>query len=357
MAIIAHIDLDAFFASVEERETPSLKGSPVVVGADPKGGVGRGVVSTANYLARDYGIRSGMPITRAWRLSEEARAAGKPGAIFVTPHFGKYEKSSQSVMGIIEKNVPRIEIASIDEAYADLTALGSYKKAITVAKKIQAAVLRKEKITVSVGIGPNKMIAKIASGFKKPRGLTVVEQKDIQTFLDPLSVRELPGVGPKTGNELSRFKVETIADLRKISKDRLISYLGAWGAALYEKARGVGDEELSEPEEQKSIGAQETFREDTGSMKVILSETKRIARDVYERFVKEGFFGFRTVVLMIRFADFETKTRSQTSHVSLASYRDLEVSVLHLLMPFFDARENPKHKKVRLIGVRVEKLT
>ena len=208
MAIITHIDLDAFFASVEERDTPALKGSPIVVGADPKGGEGRGVVSIANYVARAYGIHSGMPISRAWKLSEEAKRGGKPRVIFVTPQFSKYEKASRHVLEIIGQYAGKIEVAGIDEAYADLSSLGSYKKAEAVSRKIQKEVSTKEKLTVSIGIGPNKMIAKIASGFKKPRGLTVVLPENVQDFLAPLSVRELPGVGPKTGEVL----------LQKISK-------------------------------------------------------------------------------------------------------------------------------------------
>jgi len=356
MAIIAHIDLDAFFASVEERESPMLAGSPIVVGADPKGGEGRGVVSTANYIARAYGIRSGIPISRAWRLSVEAQEDGKPRVIFVTPHFEKYEKASRHLMSIISRYVSHIEVAGIDEAYADFSDLDSFKKAEVIARKIQREVIKKERLSVSIGIGPNKMIAKIASGFKKPRGLTTVEPKDTLAFLAPLSVRELPGVGPKTGDILLRKHIRTVSDLRRLSREQLVADFGKWGVGLYEKARGIGDESLSEPEEAKSIGAQETFDEDISNMRIILAETKRIAKDVFERMQKDGFRGFRTAVLTIRFADFETKTRSQTSGVTLRTHRDLEITILHLLMPFLDSRENKYKKRIRLIGVRVEKL-
>src|SRR5205085_2223297 len=172
--IITHIDMDAFFAAIEERDTPALRGLPLVVGADPRDGMGRGVAATSNYKAREYGIHSATPISVAWRLSEAARRKGKPPVTFVSVDMDKYRMVSERMMAIMRRFMPHLEQASVDEAYGDLSATGSYESAEAHCRAMKEAIRMEERLTASVGIGPNKLIAKIASGLQKPDGLTVI---------------------------------------------------------------------------------------------------------------------------------------------------------------------------------------
>jgi len=221
MRIIAHIDMDAFYAAVEERYHPELRGRPVVVGADPKGGKGRGVVTAANYAARKYGIRSALPISRAWRLAEVARKRGEAEAVFVRGDRSLYREVSNRIMAIVAQGADAFEEASIDEAYLDLSALGQMERAEAHAMVLKTEVVAREGLTCSVGIGPNKLVAKIASDFKKPDGLTVVRPEAVQAFLDPLRIRVIPGVGPKTEAFLHGKGIRTVAELHNIKPVRL----------------------------------------------------------------------------------------------------------------------------------------
>jgi DNA polymerase IV (archaeal DinB-like DNA polymerase) len=205
MRVILHVDLDAFFPSVEVREHPELKGKPVVVGADPKEGKGRGVVSSASYEARKYGVRSALPISRAWKLC--------PNCVYLRPHFDLYIKASNSIMKILKSHADKFEQGGIDEAYLDISSrVKDFDEAGEFAKKLMEEVLDKEKLTCSIGVAPNKMVAKIASDYKKPYGLTVVKEEDVTGFLFPLKVRKIPGVGPKTDRRLKELKIETVSD-------------------------------------------------------------------------------------------------------------------------------------------------
>src|SRR5438094_6142232 len=232
MRIVAHIDMDAFYAAVEERDTPRFRGLPSAVGADPEGGKGRGVVSTANYKAREYGIHSAMPISTAWWLSEAARRQGKPPVVFLSVDMKKYAEVSQRVMAIIRGLAPVVEDAGIDEAYADLSFAGSYEKAEAVCRDIKQAIRDRERLTASVGIGPNKLIAKIASNEKKPDGLTVVHEREAEAFLEPLPVRKIPGIGPKTEAELAKQGVRLVRDLKRFSREELQERFGKRGAEV-----------------------------------------------------------------------------------------------------------------------------
>lgn len=357
MRIIDHLDMDAFFAAVEERDDPRLRGLPVVVGADPTEGKGRGVVSTANYRAREYGIHSALPISQAWRLSEAARRWGKPPAVFLPVNWRRYAEVSDRIMEIIRSHAPVVEAASIDEAYLDLTFTGSFEKARELCETIKHEIGQKEQLTTSIGIGPNKLIAKIASGAQKPDGLTVVPEDHAAAFLEWLPVRVIPGIGPKTEELLRTKGVRIVGDLRKRTREELQAMLGNWGLDLYEKARGREESPVVEQYEAKSIGEQETFLEDTADAAFVAERLRVLCENVFDRFQESGFCGFRTVVITVRFADFETKTRSHTLRNAVAAKGVLETQALHLLQPFLDARENPRHKKFRLVGVRVEKLT
>ncbi len=356
MRIIAHIDMDAFYAAVEERYHPDLRGRPVVVGADPKEGRGRGVVTTANYLARTYGIRSAMPISRAWRLAEAARTRGDPETVFLRGNRSLYREVSQRIMAILAKGAEAFEEASIDEAYLDLSSLADFAKAEGHAKALKREILEGEGLTCSVGIAPNKLVAKIASDFQKPDGLTVVRPEEVQPFLDPLRIRVIPGIGPKTEEFLHQKGIRTITELRAVDLPQLTEWFGRGGEDLYRKARGISESPVSNEWEPKSVGEQETFKSDTLEASFILEQARRLAAEVFRRVLAEGFGAFRTVTVTVRFADFVTTNRSRTSRVPLTSHQALNAEVLRLLLPFLDARKNPKKKKVRLIGVRVEKL-
>lgn len=368
--IIAHLDLDAFFASVEEREHPRLKGLPIVVGADPLDGRGRGVVSTANYKAREYGIRSALPISKAWEFSQKAKREGKREAVFVTPDFQKYSKVSRAVMEIVRKYSDVTEQASVDEMYFDLSHLMetdlkvqlsaflklSFRKAEEICKQIKQEIKVKEKITASIGLGPNKLIAKIASDMQKPDGLTVVFPKNAEVFLEPLSVRKIPGIGPKTEQYLNGLKIYKVGDLKKYSKTELEEMLGKWGLDLYYKIRGIDDSEVLEDYEVKSIGEQETFYEDTLDFKIIIEKLESLCQGIFKGFQESDFRTFKNITVTVRFSDFETKIRSHTLKKSAKTLKIMKVEAMKLLMPFFDNRENPRRKKIRLVGMRVEKM-
>lgn len=355
--IIAHLDMDSFFASVEERDNPRIKGKPIVVGADPLEGKGRGVVSTANYKAREYGIRSALPISKAWQFSEMARRQGEDPAVFLDVDMQKYAQVSRKVMEIIENHSDLVEKASVDEAYFDLSSLGSFEKAKKVCAKIKKEIKDKQKLTASIGLGPNKLIAKIASDMQKPDGLTMVKKEEAEKFLKPLSIRKIPGIGPKSEEKFNSQGVKIVEDLKKYSKDDLRQMMGKWGVELYEKSRGRDSTPVSKDQERKSIGEQETFVEDSLDFKYVFSHMEKMSKDVMARLKNSDFEKFKTVVITVRFSDFQTLTRSHTFKKSSDSQDVLRVEMMRLLMPFFDNRSNPKHKKIRLVGVRIEKLS
>src|SRR5213594_4771348 len=356
MRIIVHVDMDAFYAAVEERYNPRLRDRPVVVGADPKDGQGRGVVTTANYAARKYGIKSAMPITRAWRLANAAQRRGEPETIFLPGNHRLYREVSERIMAVLAPSADAFEEASIDEAYLDLSSLGSFEAAAERALTLKREIVSREGLTCSVGIWPNKLLAKISSDFKKPDGLTVVRPAEVQEFLDPLPIRVIPGIGPKTEGLLHERGIRTVRDLRDVEPLQLVDWFGRWGGDLHAKARGISDSPVSNEWEPKSVGEQETFEVDTLDAAFVLERVRELARDVFARLDRQGFRAFRTVTVTVRFADFRTLTRSHTPRAHLASEDALYTGAIRLLLPFLDHRENPRQKKLRLIGVRAEKL-
>jgi DNA polymerase IV (DinB-like DNA polymerase) len=356
MRIVAHVDMDAFYAAVEERYNPALRDRPVVVGADPKEGRGRGVVTAANYAARKYGIRSATPISRAWRLAEAARRRGEPATVFLPDNHRLYREVSERIMAILAQHGDAFEEASIDEAYLDLSSLGSLEAAAERTGALKLEILAREGLTCSIGVGPNKLVAKIASEFKKPDGLTVVRPEDVQAFLDPLPVRVIPGVGPKTESVLHEQGIRIVGDLRGVELARLVAWFGRWGEGLYAKARGISESPVSNEWEPKSVGEQETFPEDTLDAAFVLERARALAQEVFQRLGREGFHGFRTVTVTVRLAHFQTFTRSQTAPEPLTTGEALSAEAVRLLLPFLHGPENPRQRKIRLIGVRVEKL-
>lgn len=356
MRIIAHLDMDAFFAAVEEREKPWLRGMPVVVGADPLDGEGRGVVSTANYIARSYGIRSAMPIARAWKLSEAARRSGKPGALFITPRFSKYEHISSRIMTIARNYTREIEIAGLDEAHLDLSFLGSFDAARAHCQSLQREIHRRELLTASVGIASNKLLAKIASDFKKPSGLTVVEPGEAEYFLGPLPIRSISGIGAKTAEIFARMGVRTIADARALSRKKLAQLFQKRGAILYENFRGRDDTPLAKRRPVQSLGEQETLLKDTSVPDILLGVLMKSVNRVWARIHRRGLKGLTRIVLTVRFEDFSTVSRSRTMRNPVVARVVFERETLRLFLPFLDRRENPEGKPIRLVGIRAERL-
>jgi DNA polymerase IV (DinB-like DNA polymerase) len=362
--IIGHLDMDAFFASVEERYTPRFRGFPIAVGSEPNNGQGRGVVSTANYKAREYGIHSAMPIGEAWRLSQEAKKQGKPEVVFLPVDFELYNKSSANIFRIIKKYCESVEPASIDEFYYDLSSYGNppshkasaWRRAEDICKKIKSEIKKEEKITCSIGIGPNKLISKIAAGFKKPDGFFVVEEKDAENFLKPMKIGKIPGIGPKTEEILNKLGVEFVSDLKKFSKEKMHQLLHKWGEDLYDKIRGIDNEPIVENREVKSIGEQTTFEKDTLEALYVGDVLAELCEDVFEKFLQSGFDKFKTIVITVRFTGFETKTSSKSLEKELGEkdLKKFKMEALKLLLPYLDKRKNPSLKKIRLIGVRVE---
>jgi len=360
MRIIVHVDMDAFYAAVEERLNPALRNLPVAVGADPKEGKGRGVVMTANYMARKFGIRSALPISRAWRFAEIARRRGEPATVFIRPNMPLYREVSDRVMQILQRFADAFEEASIDEAYLDVSSRENFLAATEQMTSLKAEIREREGLGCSVGIGPNKLIAKLASGYQKPDGLTVIAPEMVESFLNPLPVRVIPGVGPKSERFLHERHLRTVADLRQVPESTLVEWFGRWGERLFEKARGIDDSEVSNEWTRKSLGEQETFEEDNRSPPIVAQRLELMAERIIKKLRGKEFKGFRTVTVTVRFADFQTNNRSRTIKDGIRIDDDalcrLKEEALSLIRPFFDARENPRGKAFRLIGLRVEKL-
>jgi DNA polymerase IV (archaeal DinB-like DNA polymerase) len=267
-----------------------------------------------------------------------------------------YVEMSQRIMAILAGAGDAFEEASIDEAYLDLSSLGSFEAAVERARTLKREIADREGLTCSVGLGPNKLVAKIASDVKKPDGLTVVTADEVQAFLDPMSVRVIPGIGPKTEAELNECGVRTVRDLRGLAPARLVEWFGRWGEELHAKARGQSESVVSNEWEPKSVGEQETFEVNTLDADFIVQRARKLAAEVFARLRGQGFRACRTVTITVRFAHFRTVTRSHTSRDEVASEEALHAAAAGLFAPFFDARENPRGTKIRLIGVRAEKL-
>ncbi|MGC8885364.1 MAG: DNA polymerase IV [Candidatus Nanoarchaeia archaeon] len=342
MRIILHIDLDAFFAQVEQRDR-KLKGKPVVVGADPKGGRGRGVVSAASYEARKFGIKAGMPISIAYKKC--------PNCIFLPVDMPKYVENSARIMVLFKDFADKFEQASIDECYLDVSQrCKNFEEAIELAKKIKAALWAKEALTCSIGIGPNKLIAKIAAGQQKPNGLMCVKPEDVSSFLAPLDVSELLGVGPKTKEILNRLGIYTISDLRKLNKEKLIDLFGKFGNVLYEEARGIDETPIIEFWEPKSLGRQHTFEKDTRNKRLIFTTLSELVCETIKELKAQGY-KYKTITIKVRYEDFFTTSKAKT----LETYHDdaatAQIIARQLLLSFLN---DPR--AIRLIGFSVSKL-
>lgn len=333
-----HVDINAFFASIEEREHPEYRGKPLVIGAPVKEGQGRGIVNTCSYSARGFGIKSGMPVSEAYKLC--------PNAIFLKPDFEKIEKVSENVMNILKKYADKFEQGGIDEAYLDVTSYG-IDGAVNVANLIKEKIFESEAITCSVGIGSNKLIAKMASDFQKPDGLIVVRENEIKKFLFPLPVEKLLGIGRKTKVKLEEMSIKTIGDLANYRIQKLERKFGVMGFYFHQMANGIDDSEVAAYSERKSFGREITFERDVDDNERIIKTAEALSEQVIED--SKGF-SFRTVTVKVRYENFETHTISKTLSVITNSCENLKFFAKQLLIPYIGKN------KIRLIGVRVTNL-
>jgi DNA polymerase-4 len=339
-ATILHVDMDAFFASVAERDNPELKGKAVVIGMGA-----RGVVSAANYEARKFGIHSAMPVGRARRLA--------PHAIFLPVDMARYQEVSEHVMEIFHSFTPWVEPISLDEAFLDVTGsqklLGTGREiAVAIRKKVQ----EQEGITCSVGIAPSKFIAKLASAHCKPNGMLEITSDRILTFLHPLPIQAMWGVGPKTAEVLERLGLRTIEDIAKLPRATLIRALGEGnGASLYELAWGRDYRDVTPEEPDRSISAAETFAQDLDNPEEILTEFLRLTERATARLRDRELFT-KTISIKVRFADFSTINRSKTLPLPIDSTHDVYEVVKGLYQGLRIDRA-----RLRLVGVGLENLS
>lgn len=339
---ILHVDMDAFFAAVEQRDRPELRGKPVIVaGLGP-----RGVVATASYEARRFGIHSAMPTYQARRLC--------PEGIFLPPRFERYEEVAHEIRAILGEYSPLVEPVSLDEAFVDLTGTerlhGPPEK---VAEEIHRRIPEELGLTCSVGLAQNKLLAKLASDSAKPGGIRVVRPEEVQGFLDPLPVERLWGVGPKTAQRLGEKGIRTVADLRRLSPQLLCSWFGPnAGIFLWHLSQGIDESPVVPVREAKSLSQEVTYPEDLGDPEMVRAEVRRLSLLVADRLHREEALA-RTVRLKIRFADFTTHTRQSR----LPEPTDHPVLITEEALGLLSRVSWPEGLGVRLLGVAAADLT
>jgi DNA polymerase-4 len=340
--ILAHLDLDAFYAAVEELERPELRSQPLVVGGDPKG---RGVVATANYVARTFGIHSAMSAAEALRRC--------PHAVFVRPRHAVYREYSRHVWSTVRAVVPTVEQTGIDEGYLDLQEVaGDFLEARVVAEAVQTAVRAATSLTCSLGVGPCKVVCKVASDARKPGGLTVVVPGQEASFLAPIDVRRLPGVGPKAEARLRPAGVDTVGALAGLSDAELRRLLpGRVGVELRDRARGIDPRGLELDVQRVSISSENTFERDVVDREWLHGELRRQAREVAEALQKRGDVA-RTVTTKLRYGDFSIRSRS----ISLDHGIDDPDEIAELACRLLDRGLRDRPGALRLVGVGVSGL-
>ncbi|MEP7132418.1 MAG: DNA polymerase IV [Acidobacteriota bacterium] len=337
---ILHVDMDAFYTSVEQRDDPALRGRPVAVGGRPES---RGVVAAASYEARAYGVRSALPMSRAVRLC--------PELVIVRPDFVKYRAVSERVFQIFREATHLVEGLSLDEAYLDVTENAwGIPLGVDVARKIKARICEETFLTASAGVAPNKFLAKIASGWKKPDGLTVIAPERVEAFLQKLPVDALWGVGPVTARRLRAAGIDRLVDVRSASEDALRTAVGSLGDWLRKLARGEDDRAVEPHHERKSIGSEETYARDLMEKEKIRQEVARLA-DASARFLEKKDLNARTVVLKLRYSNFQTVTRSETRRPATRSAAEIRERAVALL-----EKTEAGSRPVRLLGVSLHNL-
>lgn len=332
---ILHVDMDAFYAAVEQRDNPDFRGKPVIVGAGPQE---RGVVAACSYEARKFGVHSAMPSRTAYRLC--------PRGIFVHPDFPKYRQVSKQVMTILGNFTPLVQPISIDEAFLDVTgAVKKFEDAIEVARRIKAEIRKQTELTGSVGVAPNKFLAKLASDLNKPDGLSVITEEEKVQVLAPLPVSKIWGVGKVTEQRLQDLGIRTIGDLQQFPVDELRRRLGNVAEHLHSLALGNDDREVETDEETKSISSENTFDQDTGDIGQIKRCLLEQAEEVGERLRREKLAA-RTVQLKLRYADFKTLTRRKTLPKPTQ-----DGMIMYQVAERLLEAEGIHGKRIRLIGV------
>jgi DNA polymerase-4 len=337
---IVHVDMDAFYASVEQRDNPDLRGKPIAVG----GSAARGVVAAASYEARAYGVYSAMPSVTAKRKC--------PDLIFVPPRFDVYKAVSQQIREIFAEYTPLIEPLSLDEAYLDVTEnLKGMEIATEIALEIRAKIKAVTGLNASAGISYNKFLAKMASGLNKPNGQAVITPKNGPAFVEALPVKKFHGVGPATAERMRKYGIETGLDLKSKSLAFLQEHFGKSGPYFYGIARGVDERQVKPDRIRKSVGAEDTFVEDIADLDLAIAELKHLAEKVWRCCEGQGVSG-KTVTVKIKYSDFTQATRSRTGSVAFAGFRDVLAAASDLLATVY-----PFKRPVRLLGVTLSTLT
>jgi len=338
---IIHIDMDAFYASVEQRDRPELRGKPVAVGGRPEG---RGVVAASSYEARAFGVRSAMSMARALRLC--------PRLAIVPPDFTKYRAVSADVFAIFRAVTPLVEPLSLDEAYLDVTENAwDEPLAVNVARRLKEQIHAATRLTASAGVAPNKFLAKIASGWKKPDGLTVVAPERVESFLRRLPVDALWGVGPVTAARLRSIQIERLVDVRHADPERLRRAVGSHAGWLIDLAHGIDNRPVEPSRPRKSVGTENTFSQDIADRARIVEELTAMAREDAEWLARKGLFA-KTVTIKVRYGDFTTITRSDTRLPATSDAGSLARRAVALL-----DRTEAGARPVRLLGVSLHGLS
>jgi DNA polymerase IV (DinB-like DNA polymerase) len=336
--IILHLDMDSFYASVEMQDRPELRGKPVVIGADPNHGKGRGVVATCSYEARAFGIRSAMPISQAFVLC--------PHAVFLPPDFPRYVKASADVMAILKAHGFPLQQVSIDEAFLDVSRLGTFPAATDLAVRIKDTILTHLGLTCSIGLAPTRVVAKIASEVHKPGGLTIVEPENLVSFLAPMPVRKIPGIGKKSEAVLFEMGIRTIRDLAAFDIQVLIARFGRSAVALQDIAAGIDKSEVKERDGVKSVSRETTFSNDTDDEQLIAATMDALAEEVCRNLSDESLH-CRTVTVKVRYQGFVTRTKARTLPHYTGDPATVCTCAHTLLRDIFDGR------KIRLLGIRL----
>ncbi|MDC7233607.1 MAG: DNA polymerase IV [Spirochaetales bacterium] len=341
MRKIIHVDMDAFYASVEQRDNPSLRGKPVVVGGPPNS---RGVVSTCSYEARVYGIHSAMPSSQAYKLC--------PHAVFVSHHnFSKYKEASDIIRSIFLSYTDLVEPLSLDEAYLDVTINKADNPSATrIAREIRERIFKETRLTASAGVSYNKFIAKIASDINKPNGMTVIRPDEAEVFLEALPIKKFWGVGKKTAEFMNSLGIETGGDLKKLEMYECLEYFGKSGSYYYNAVRGIDKREVTPDRTRKSMGRENTFSSDLSDMEEIVRELQEISNRVEEDMRKHNVRG-RQLTLKVKYHDFRLCTRCIQSPRPLETAEDM-MSLVPELLKKTDAGKIP----VRLLGLSLGKL-
>ena len=337
---ILHVDMDAFYASVEQRERPQLKGKPVIVGADPKAGKGRGVVAACSYQAREYGVRSALPISRAWQLC--------PTAVYVRPNGPLYGEVSGRIMKILRHFTDLVEPVSIDEAFLDVTGSSRlFGDGKSIARAIKDRVLKEQELTCSIGVATNKFVAKIASEADKPDGLCIVPRGQEKNFLANFPIRRIWGVGPRSEERLKGWEVRTLADIALRKQSFWVGKLGQYGDHLWHLSQGIDDRPVQPSRALKSLSHEATFDTDCSDFEEIRKTLLSLSEKVARRCRKHGLAG-SCVRLKWRFEDFSTFTRQRKLGESTEDAQRIFAVVLDLSRDFL-----PLPRAVRLVGVGV----